>query len=335
MASISSHVKSALLCAASVALIPVCGLWAGFREPDAQGGPSESIAQVSLNKQSVRQLSRKLNFNSSLTSFDEKSVLSPEDLDVFQSVSQYATEQNLEQESVGKSIQSLAGYFLGLPYQGYQLDQSAQESLSVSLQTFDCVIFVETMLALARNFTVQDYSAPSFLDSMQAQRYRNGEIDGYCSRLHYFTDWIRENERQGRVVDITPQLGGISVQKEIDFMTSHREAYPQLIDNDENYQCIAQMETELSPTELTYIPTSEIHEIYEELRAGDIIAIATSIPGLDVSHTSFVHISDEGKVGVIHSDIYGVKTEPDLQQFVESAPNSVGAIIARPTESGQ
>ncbi|MGK7911605.1 MAG: N-acetylmuramoyl-L-alanine amidase-like domain-containing protein [Synechococcus sp.] len=261
---------------------------------------------------------------------DEESILSPEDMTVFQSVSQYATERNLQNEALGDSIQSLAEYFLGLPYRGYQLDQSDREILSVNLRTFDCVIFVETMLALARNFAVQDYSVPNFLEGMQAQRYRNGEIDGYCSRLHYFTDWIGENERQGRIRNITGQLGGISVEKQLDFMTSHREAYPQLIDNDENYRCIAEMEAALSPTELTYIPIAEIREIYSELRAGDIVAIATSTYGLDVSHTSFIHISEDGNVGVIHSDIYGVKVEPDLQQFLESAPNAIGAIIARP-----
>ena len=263
---------------------------------------------------------------------EQKSALSPKDEDIFNSVSQYASEQNLQTEAIGTSIQSLSEYFLGLPYEGYQLDGGESESLLVTLQTFDCVIFVETMLALARNFTQQDYSVPTFLDSMQSQRYRNGEIDGYCSRLHYFTDWIRENEAEGRVADITPQLGGTTIEKQIDFMTSHRESYPQLADNDENYQCIAQMEADLSPSQLTYIPTSDIRNVYGQLQSGDIIAIATSIPGLDVSHTSFVHISEDGNVGVIHSDIYGVQTEPDLQQFIESAPNSVGMIVARPTE---
>ena len=293
-----------------------------------------AVSPLSRSIGGNQQVSYKPTIYEELKSVDEQSSLLPEDLDVFQGVSRYAVERNLQNEAMGDSIQSLSEYFLGLPYEGYQLDQGEREVLSVNLRTFDCVIFVETVLALARNFAMQDYSAPNFLESMQAQRYRNGDIDGYCSRLHYFTDWIRENDRQGRVSDITAQLGGTTVQKQINFMTSHRDAYPQLVDNDENYRCIAGIEADLSPAELTYIPTSEIRGIYSELQAGDIVAIATSVPGLDVSHTSFIHMSEDGNVGVIHSDIYGVQIEPDLQQFIERAPNSIGIIIARPTNPG-
>ena len=239
----------------------------------------------------------------------------PEDRQVYDAVSQYAIAEALHQQPFGEAVQSLAEYFQGIPYQGYQLDQKAEERLIVTFQSFDCVIFVETAIALARAFSLQEYSLDVVLDNIQAQRYRNAEINGYCSRLHYFTDWIQDNQRRGIVTDITPKLGGVSLQKPIDFMTTHRESYPQLSANEDNYHCIANMEKNLSPLDLTYIPTEKISTIYPELRSGDIIAIATSTPGLDVSHTSLVRISDEGAVGVIHSDLYGVKTETRLTNF--------------------
>ena len=258
--------------------------------------------------------------------------LSQAELDAWDSVVKHAIEQALHNQSMGEAVQFLAEYFLDIPYSGYQLDQSPEERLLVTFQSFDCVIFVETMVALVRAFSLQDYSLDTVLDNIREQRYRNGDIDGYCSRLHYFTDWIEDNQRRGIVTDITPQLNGISQQKDINFMTTHREAYPQLIANEANYQCIAEQEENLSPLELTYIPTEKIPTIYSELRSGDIIAIATSTPGLDVSHTSFVRISKEGAVGVIHSDVYGVKTEPDLQAFVGSAKHAIGIIVARPID---
>ena len=257
----------------------------------------------------------------------------PEDRQVYDAVAQYAIAEALHQQPFGEAVQLLAEYFQGIPYRGYQLDQSAEERLVVTFQSFDCVLFVETAIALARAFSLQEYSLDVVLDNIQGQRYRNAEIDGYCSRLHYFTDWIQDNQRRGIVTDITPQLGGIVLPKAIDFMTSHRESYPQLISNEENYRCISNMEKTLSPLDITYIPTENISAIYPELRSGDIIAIATSIPGLDVSHTSLVRISDEGAVGVIHSDVYGVKTEPDLQAFVANAKHSIGIIVARPNDS--
>ncbi|MEM9569065.1 MAG: N-acetylmuramoyl-L-alanine amidase-like domain-containing protein, partial [Cyanobacteria bacterium P01_E01_bin.34] len=277
--------KSALMCVALVGLVSVKGARITY-ESLARVRPFVHNAFVGHSSHGHDwQLWPKPTPFGYLKSADEGSVLSLEDMTVFESVSRYATEHGLERKTMGDSIQLLAEFFLGLPYQGHQLDQNDREVLSVNLQTFDCVIFVETMLALARNFAVHDYSVPNFLENMQAQRYRNGDIDGYCSRLHYFSDWIRENEHQGRVSNITADLGGIAVQKQLDFMTSHREAYPQLVDNDENFRCIAEMEAALSPVELTYIPTAEISGIYSELQAGDIVAIATSVPGLDVSHT--------------------------------------------------
>ena len=256
--------------------------------------------------------------------------LSKAELETYDSVVQYAIDRQLYLQPMGEAVQHLAEYFLDIPYSGYQLDQSSEEQLLVTFQSFDCVIFVETIVALARAFSQQNYLLDTVIDNIREQRYRNGKIDGYCSRLHYFTDWIEDNQRRGIVTDITPQLNGISLQKDIDFMTTHREAYPQLIANEANYQCIAEQEGDLSPLDLTYIPTDEIPTIYSELRSGDIIAIATSTPGLDVSHTSFVRISDNGGVGIVHSDVYGVKTEPDLQAFVGSANNAIGIIVARP-----
>jgi len=53
--------------------------------------------------------------------------------------------------------------------------------------------------------------------------------------MHYFTDWIRDNEKKGLVKDITADLGGIELEKSINFMGTHRDLYPFLKD-DENFK---------------------------------------------------------------------------------------------------
>jgi len=60
-----------------------------------------------------------------------------------------------------------------------------EEVLVVNFHQFDCVLFVETVLAIARGVALQDYSYSTFLDHLRQHRYWNGQIDGYCSRLHY------------------------------------------------------------------------------------------------------------------------------------------------------
>lgn len=259
-------------------------------------------------------------------------VVTQSDIEIFNAVARYADEEQLYLQSIGEAIQKLAKYFENAPYKAYQLDQGSQETLFVTLQNFDCVIFIETIIALARGFLVEDYTPQSFFENIREQRYQNALDGGYCSRLHYFTHWIQENSRRRAVDQLFSLLNSVSIQKNLNFMTTHREAYPQLVNNENNYRCISQMEARLSPVDITYIPQTKIREAYNDLQAGDIIAVVTSIEGLDVSHTGFVYTSDEGNVGLIHSNIHGVRVESDLQAYVGNIPHALGVAFARPLD---
>jgi hypothetical protein len=81
--------------------------------------------------------------------------------------------------------------------------------------------------------------------------------------------------------------------------------------------------------EIYYIPTDQIQSHYAELQAGDIIAIATSVPGLDVTHTGFVYRSSQG-LGLIHAAPSGVKISADLQTYVSRVEAAIGIIVVRP-----
>lgn len=96
---------------------------------------------------------------------------------------QEAVKEKLHSRPLGEMMQAIAVKFRGTPYRAGLLDRSSQETLVVSLQGFDCVLFVETVLAIARGVAVQDYSYHTFAGHIQNQRYRNGELSGYCSRL--------------------------------------------------------------------------------------------------------------------------------------------------------
>lgn len=158
-------------------------------------------------------------------------------------------------------------------------------------------------------------------------------MGGYCSRLHYFSDWIDDNEARGNLHNITRDLGGMTLDKRLTFMGKHRSSYPRFATDDSVYQCILDMEQELAGLELHYIPQDHIHIIYSSLQAGDIVAIATSIDGLDVSHTGLVFKEPEGRVGLLHASTSGgVKVSPDLQAYVQNNRNQIGIVVARPAE---
>ena len=233
------------------------------------------------------------------------------------------------------TLQAISVAFLGAKYQGGLLDRSLTEQLFVSLSEFDCVLFVETVLAIAQSVKqVQANNSSTIVNDFPSQiaslRYRHGVIDGYCSRLHYFTDWIQDNQKRGKVTDITQELGGIVDRNSLNFMTENRKSYRQLANDQSLYECIKAREQELAKTPRFYIPTSQITRIYSRLQAGDIIAIATTVKGLDVTHTGLVFIQGN-HIGLIHASPDGaVKISPDLASYVSAVPDSKGIVVARP-----
>ncbi len=248
----------------------------------------------------------------------------------FQQIMKEAIALKLSQKPLDQILHNIAQQFLGSAYQGGLLDKSEKETLVASLTQFDCVLFVETVLALVRGIAVEDYTYSTFTENIVEQRYRQGKMETYCDRLHYFSEWIVDNEKRGNVVNLTPSLGGIPLNKTLNFMTTHKGSYPQMVKNEANYQCIAQVEENLRQLNLTYIPTSGISEVYSQLKSGDIIAITTNIQGLDVTHTGLVY-RQANQVGLIHASPAGqVTIAPDLQQYVSRVRGASGILVVRP-----
>jgi hypothetical protein len=156
-------------------------------------------------------------------------------------------------------------------------------------------------------------------------------LDGYCSRLHYFSDWIADNEARGHIENITEAIGGERLDKQLNFMSEHRQSYPRLAANDSLFQEIKAVEASIRDRPLFYIPQDRIREAYPELQAGDILALATDIVGLDVAHTGLAYRFPDGRIGLLHaSTTKGVTVSPDLQGYVENNKRQIGILVARP-----
>ncbi len=241
-----------------------------------------------------------------------------------------ARQEKLSAKPMGNGIQAIALEFLGAEYKAGLLDQTPTEQLIVSLQQFDCVLLLEAVVALARTIVQPTPSSAYFVQQVEAQRYRNGQLQNYCSRLHYFSDWIADGEKRGLVTNLTPTLGGVPFNKTLNFMSAHRSSYGQLKSDDVAFRCIQSVEANLKTLPLTYIPTAQIHRIYSQLRPGDIVAIATAEPGLDVTHTGFAERHSDGGVGFIHASPGGVvRRAIDLQTYTSRVKDAIGIIVAR------
>ncbi len=254
-------------------------------------------------------------------------------LRLFEETMAFARENDLRERPIGEIMTVLGERFARSPYAAGMLDEPDEEKLICRLDAFDCVTFVEGTLAMARAIKRQDYDYQTYANLIRDQRYRDGQMDGYCSRLHYFTEWIADNERRRNVKDVTEEIGGEPFDKTISFMSEHRASYPRFAENDSLYQCIRKAEAGLRDMELFYIPQDRIAETYDKLRAGDVIATATHIEGLDVTHTGLVYDQADGTKGLLHASTSGgVKVSPDLQSYVQGVEVTIGIIVARPLE---
>ncbi|MEL6495201.1 MAG: N-acetylmuramoyl-L-alanine amidase-like domain-containing protein [Cyanobacteria bacterium J06623_7] len=264
------------------------------------------------------------------------------DTQKYQQILNHAQKHQLSNAPIATIVQVVAEQFLGAEYQAGLLDRSIHETLVISLQQFDCMLFIETVLAIADNIARQENSYQAFVDGVEQQRYWNGTMNGYCSRLHYFSDWLADNQARGRIKNITAELGGINTTKKLNFMTTHRNSYPNLAKSssqtklvsgrDRNFQCIAEVEETL-PTTFNYIPTQQIDSIYAQLKPGDIIGVATNIPGLDFTHTGLVYQQPNGGIGLIHASPAGTVTiAKDLQKYIGNVKNAVGIVVSRASE---
>ncbi|WP_044000050.1 N-acetylmuramoyl-L-alanine amidase-like domain-containing protein, partial [Microcystis aeruginosa] len=128
---------------------------------------------------------------------------------------------------------------------------------------------------------------------------------------------------------ISQKLGGITLNKKLNFMSKNRPLYPQL-KTQSNYDCLQQVERQLESLSLTHIPTAKIKDIYPQLQAGDIIGVVTNIAGLDTTHTGLVYRFADGKIGLIHASPAGqVTIAKYLEKYITKVDKAIGIFVVR------
>lgn len=242
---------------------------------------------------------------------------------------------------VGRSATRIGELAIGTPYEAYTLEAyikaggspSRTEPLTLSLTKFDCVSLVEACIALSRQ--ADEPGPPSwdrFSREMERMRYRGGARAGYTSRLHYFSEWISDGAKRGLHRDVGGEFGGVEDNRPLRFMTEHRGSYPALA-NDNVYREIGEMERSLDSHPRMVIPTARIPEVSDRIESGDILAFATAIPGLDVTHAAFAYRDAAGVLRVLHAPLSGGAveiTKSTLPEYVAAIRRSTGILVARP-----
>ena len=220
---------------------------------------------------------------------------------------------------------------LGVPYVAGTLDGNDEEQLVVHVDQLDCTTFVETVLALSIADKRAARSFDGFKKALTDVRYRDGILDGYASRLHYFSDWIRNNERMGFIKECTSETA-CSQPKELwlDFMTTHVDSYLPMKKNPALVEVMASIEKTWQVVEIFYIPKDKLQLSSDELKIknGDILTITTNIKGLDVVHVGFAFWR-EGRLHLLHASSVAKKVIEDPLSLYEYSKNKKAHIGVR------
>lgn len=243
---------------------------------------------------------------------------------------------------IGQAMVEIGRSLVGTPYLPHTLEIPGEERLVLNFEALDCVTYVENVLALARTVLgappdiVDDPPRyrQRYADELRRIRYRNGRIDGYGSRLHYFSEWIVDGERKRLVHDVGEELGGVPDRTRIDFMSRHRDAYRQLSEAGE-LDRIRAAERRLSTQARYYLPEGRIAAVSDEIQDGDIIAATSAVEGLDVAHTG-IAIRIDGALHLMHAPLVGEAvqiSERTLADRILAIGGQDGVMVARPIET--
>jgi hypothetical protein len=160
-------------------------------------------------------------------------------------VQQLLTETKYDR-CAGSRIDVLSRHFLGLSYKPDPLIGSADtaEVFTAPLDGFDCVTYIESILALAFASKVDN-----FVEWLRKIRYEQGRVQ-WERRNHYMTLWIRNNIREGIIKPVSmpavPILSRERVLNVVPGLAAHR-------------------------TRVKCVPKAAVQRLAAHLQSGDLI----------------------------------------------------------------
>ena len=241
------------------------------------------------------------------------------------SIVQEAQTSGLKDQPYPTQFSFVVEKFLNYPYEDKTLEVNKDEALVIYTDGFDCVTLIENVLSVCQVIDAGE-EADQFETHLQENRYYAGLIDGYESRIHYFSAWLQSGANRGLLGSITEEIGE-EYGKPINFISQNLDKYPKVT----RPELIIQRETELNSAPVWYLPQAQIDRYLQNAHSGDILAFTTNIKGLDVVHTGFSWVENE-EVYLLHaSSKKGKVVKMPLAPYLRSYNYMTGLIVYRPT----
>jgi len=263
----------------------------------------------------------------------QKYLCTPEDSIEIESLLRQAKEQQPENKML-----FFARKLLGRPYVAHTLETPGGEQLVVNMKQLDCTTYTETCTALTLCAAKGKTTLGDYLKTLRTLRYYDGEIHGYPSRLHYFTEWIEENTKNGLVKEVQAPEPPFTATQTIDahFMSANPQYYRQLEANPALIKDIKKNENKINGKKYKYIPKSLLGNnqlMKKAVKDGDIIAILTSKDGLDTSHIGIAVWHSDGlhllNASSLKSRKKTVEETMTFKQYMDSQKTNIGIRVIR------
>jgi hypothetical protein len=261
----------------------------------------------------------------------ENWIFQPEDQVIFEKVvSSLSTRQ---EATIGELVVESGKFFLETPYVAHTLE-TGEEQMVINLRELDCTTFAENCLALSRTLQSKNHTFEHFVHELQYIRYRNGVMSGYPSRLHYFCDWIYNNQQKNVVRDVSEEIAHTPLSKPINFMSTHPEEYMQLKKDPMLVEILAQQEEQITARNMYYIPEEKIAQVEHLLQDGDIAGITTGIEGIAIMHVVIL-VRVDNHIHLLHASSAAgevVISEGTLEDYLLGSKSATGIVVARPVQ---
>lgn len=263
-------------------------------------------------------------------SLNAQTVCTLESRERLDSVLTELSQRNLSQKSIQELTLEIGQSFIGTPYVEKTLELPGEENLVINLTGLDCTTYLETVVTLARIAKSGNLTFEGFEQELERIRYQEGIRKDYSSRLHYFSDWIYQNQEKGIIRDITQEIGGTLYPNQPSFMSENPQFYAQL-SNPDFLQAIKADEAEIAQRTYHFIPKAEIESLEENIQSGDLIAITTSMKNLDIVHVGFA-IEKEGRIHLMHAGTGNMQVEistKPLSEYLKGSKSQSGILVCR------
>ena len=209
------------------------------------------------------------------------------------------------EESLSYRLDALSRSFLGRPYVENSLVGGPEQAevLTISLEAFDCVTYIETVLGLAFSRSVS-----ALVTAIREMRYEGGEVD-WRRRNHFMTDWARNNEMRGMIENLTK--GTHTVKKIRSLGSINGLPWRQA-----TFRCF---------------PKQRLRQVSPTCETGDLILFASTRKWLDIFHVALL-VKHGDRLLMRHATrTAGCVIEQDLEEFIRNNRMS-GLLLLRPVQ---